>query len=306
MARVADRLPENAPGDLYVDAQCIDCDTCRELAPAVFARADRGLSYVARQPSGGGERLRALQALVSCPVAAIGLQDAASSPPLGEASRVPRLEKADVRAAARSLPVEIADGIYACGWASADSYGAQAYLIRRPAGNVLVDSPRAARPLLGRLEELGGIATMFLSHRDDVADHAVFARRFGCRRILHADDASAGTRDVETLLRGRDPIRLDADLVAIPVPGHTRGSTALLYRDEFLFTGDHLWWDADEGGLHASRSVCWWSWSEQKQSLRRLLERSFRAVLPGHGGRRIAASPEAMRAELRALIDRLG
>ena len=139
-----------------------------------------------------------------------------------------------------------------------------------------------------------------------VADHAVFARRFGCRRILHADDASAGTRDVETLLRGRDPIRLDVDLVAIPVPGHTRGSTALLYRDEFLFTGDHLWWDADEGGLHASRSVCWWSWSEQKQSLRRLLERSFRAVLPGHGGRRIAASPEAMRAELRALIDRLG
>jgi len=289
MARLADRIEENVAGDLYVDAQCIDCDTCRELAPSVFARADRGLSYVARQPSDAAERLHALQALVSCPVAAIG-----------------SLTKADVRAAARSLPVEIADGIYACGWASADSYGAQAYLIRRPAGNVLVDSPRAARPLLRRLEELGGVATMFLSHRDDVADHAVFARRFRCRRVLHADDASAGTRDVETLLRGRDPVRLDADLVAIPVPGHTRGSTALLYRDEFLFTGDHLWWDADEGGLHASRSVCWWSWSEQKQSLRRLLEHSFRAVLPGHGGRHVAESEEAMRAELKDLVERLG
>jgi len=289
MARLAERLPENVAGDLFVDAQCIDCDTCRELAPSTFARADRGLSYVARQPSGGAERLRALQALVSCPVAAIGTQT-----------------KADVRAAARSLPVEIADGIYACGWASADSYGAQAYLIRRPAGNILVDSPRAARPLLRRLEELGGVATMFLSHRDDVADHAVFARRFGCRRILHADDASAGTRDVELLLRGRQPARLDAELVAIPVPGHTRGSTALLYRDEFLFTGDHLWWDAGENGLDASRSVCWHSWSEQKQSLRRLLEHSFRAVLPGHGGRYIAADQAEMRAVLQKLVARLG
>jgi glyoxylase-like metal-dependent hydrolase (beta-lactamase superfamily II)/ferredoxin len=306
MARLAERLPENVDGDLFVDAQCIDCDTCRELAPSTFARADRGLSYVARQPRSGAERLRALQALVSCPVAAIGLQDSASlRPPLGEASRVPRQTKADVRAAARSLPVEIADGIYACGWASADSYGAQAYLIRRPAGNVLVDSPRAARPLLRRLEELGGVATMFLSHRDDVADHAVFARRFGCRRVLHADDASAGTRDVELLLRGREPVRLDGELVAIPVPGHTRGSTALLYKD-VLFTGDHLWWDADEGGLDASRSVCWHSWSEQKQSLRRLLDFSFRAVLPGHGGRHIAADAHAMRAALEKLVARLG
>src|SRR5262249_13004244 len=133
MARVADRLPENAAGDLFVDAQCIDCDTCRELAPSVFARADRGLSYVARQPAGADARQQALQALVSCPVAAIG-----------------SVSKADVRAAARSLPVEIVDGVYACGWASVDSFGAQSYLIRRPGGNVLVDSPRAARPLLRR------------------------------------------------------------------------------------------------------------------------------------------------------------
>src|SRR5215470_5613186 len=172
MARAAERLPENVAGDLYVDSSCIDCDTCRELAPDIFARAARGLSYVAAQPAGAAQRLRALQALVSCPVAAIGAGRAVPA--------------ADIRAAARSLPVEIGDGIYACGFASPDSYGAQAYLIRRPGGNVLVDSPRAARPLVDGIAELGGVATMFLSHRDDVADHALFARRFGCRRVLHA------------------------------------------------------------------------------------------------------------------------
>ena len=90
------------------------------------------------------------------------------------------------------------------------------------------------------------------------------------------------------------------------MPATPRGSTALLYKDELLFTGDHLWWDKGEGGLDASRSVCWWSWGEQKQSLRRLLEHSFRAVLPGHGGRRIAASTGEMRSALKVLIDRLG
>ncbi len=36
LTRMADpkkRRPENAPGDFYVDAACIDCDTCRWLAP---------------------------------------------------------------------------------------------------------------------------------------------------------------------------------------------------------------------------------------------------------------------------------
>lgn len=289
MARAQDRLAENAAGDLFVDSSCIDCDTCRALAPAVFDRSRRGLSYVRRQPAGPADRRRALMALVSCPTSSIG-----------------SASKAGVTAAAAALPDEIAPDVYYCGYASESSYGASAYLVRRPGGNVLVDSPRASRPLLARLEALGGVATMFLTHRDDVADHRVFARHFGARRILHADDVSAATRDVELQPRGRAARSLGDDLTVIPVPGHTRGSAALLVGDEYLFTGDHLWWDADEGGLHASRSVCWWSWSEQKQSLRRLLEHSFRAVLPGHGGRHVAESEEAMRAELKDLVERLG
>ena len=46
---------------------------------------------------------------------------------------------------------------------------------------------------------------MFLSHRDDVADHAAFARRFGCKRVLHRVDVGDGTRDVERRLEGDEP-----------------------------------------------------------------------------------------------------
>lgn len=168
--------------------------------------------------------------------------------------------------------------------------------------NILVDSPRAARPLLARIEALGGVSLMFLSHRDDVADHEVFARRFGCRRVLCAADVSASTRAVEEQPRGADPVRLAPDLLLIPVPGHTRGSAALLYRDEVLFSGDHLWGDGDR--LDASRGVCWYSWPEQVRSLRRLLEHPFRAVLPGHGGRFVAPTVDAAHAALRELLTR--
>jgi glyoxylase-like metal-dependent hydrolase (beta-lactamase superfamily II)/ferredoxin len=284
MARLADRVAENVPGDFFVDSSCIDCDTCRELAPAVFGDGP-GHAFVAAQPSGDQQRGRALRALVSCPTSAIGTSS-----------------KADVRAASRAFPEAIpgVEEVFTCGYASPDSYGASSYLIVRPEGNVLVDSPRAARPLLERIASLGGVRLMFLTHRDDVADHEVFRRRFGCDRILCADDVSAGTRDVEIQPRGRDPLRLGDDLLLIPVPGHTRGSAALLWRD-VLFTGDHMWWSPELGRLDASREVCWWSWPEQLRSLARLHEHEFRAVLPGHGRRIVLESCAEMRAELATL-----
>ena len=42
MADAANKYSENAPGKYYVDNQCIDCDLCRETAPANFKRNDDG------------------------------------------------------------------------------------------------------------------------------------------------------------------------------------------------------------------------------------------------------------------------
>jgi glyoxylase-like metal-dependent hydrolase (beta-lactamase superfamily II) len=121
---------------------------------------------------------------------------------------------------------------------------------------------------------------------------------------LHAADVGTSTRDVERRIEGTDPVPLAADLVAIPVPGHTRGSVALLYRDRFLFTGDHLWGSDDGRGLDASPDVCWYSWSEQVSSMERLMAFDFEWVLPGHGPR-FHAQAARMREVLGLLVLRM-
>lgn len=64
---------ENAAGRWYVDVTCIDCDLCRETAPANFTRQDAdGHSYVHRQPRTPAEEAACLAALEECPVEAIG------------------------------------------------------------------------------------------------------------------------------------------------------------------------------------------------------------------------------------------
>ena len=279
MASLARRLPDNAPGDFYVDDTCIDCDTCRRIAPAVFAEA-ADHSFVRTQPGTAESRQRALMALVACPTGSIG-----------SASR------ADVRPGLEAFPEPVAPGVSFLGFTSASSFGAWSYLVERPQGNVLVDSPKALPRVLDAVERRGGVATMFLTHRDDVADHAAFRRRFGCERVLHADDRTASTRDVERPLSGRDPVVLAPDLVAIPTPGHTRGHAVLLHRNEVLFTGDHLAWSRSRGRLVAFRGACWYSWEEQIRSMERLLDFRFRWILPGHGTwREFATTEEANQA----------
>lgn len=283
MASLERRLPANAPGDLFVDDGCIACDTCRRIAPSTYGGGEDDVAFVSRQPTTPGERHRALMALVACPVGAIG-----------------SLTKAGIAEATRAFPDEVAPGVLDCGYAAESSFGAASWLVLRPDGNVLVDSPRFAAPLAARIRALGGVRLMFLTHRDDVADHARWAEALGCERVLHARDASAATRAVERLIAGDEPVSLAPGLVAIPVPGHTAGSTALLVDERFLFTGDHLWGDA-AGRLGASRAVCWHDWDEQLASLEKLGALRFEWVLPGHGRPWHASSAEEARREVLAL-----
>lgn len=73
MADAANKYAQNAPGAYYVDDQCIDCDLCRETAPANFKRDDDGgHSFVFKQPENDDERNLCEEALAGCPVEAIG------------------------------------------------------------------------------------------------------------------------------------------------------------------------------------------------------------------------------------------
>lgn len=275
MAQPALRLPENVPGAFYVDSTCIDCDACRIFAPAVFS--DEGdQSFVFHQPESEDELLAAQKALVSCPTSSIGSSTGA-------------------RAAVDALPEHIADDVHRCGYAAESSFGAIAYFLRDR--EILVDSPRFAGPLVRKLTN---VRRLLLTHQDDIADHAKYRERFGCERVLHHDDARG--RTFELMPRGLDPIDLGDDVLMIPTPGHTRGHAVFLYREKYLFTGDHLAWSPRRGHLYAFRSACWYSWSEQIRSMERLLAYSFEWVLPGHG-RPVRLPRTEMRASLEQCVD---
>ena len=73
MADLVNKYAENVVGAFYVDDQCIDCDLCRETAPANFTRNDDGgHSYVYKQPTTDEERSLCKDAMEGCPVEAIG------------------------------------------------------------------------------------------------------------------------------------------------------------------------------------------------------------------------------------------
>ncbi len=122
---------------------------------------------------------------------------------------------------------------------------------------------------------MGGVRQMLLTHRDDVADHELFRKKFGCERIMHADDGAARL-GVERIIEGESAIQLDDDLLVIPTPGHTRGHIVFLYQNKFLFTGDHLAWSPTRKTLTAFPSVAWYSWARQTESMAKLAELRFR------------------------------
>jgi glyoxylase-like metal-dependent hydrolase (beta-lactamase superfamily II)/ferredoxin len=276
---------ENVPGDFFVDTTCIDCDTCRQLAPHIFG-ATRQYSYVHDQPQTPAARRNALHALISCPTGSIGVS--------GEKH---------VREAIDDFPLEVEEPVFYCGFTSEDSFGGSSYFVRHDQGNWLIDAPRYTPHLVRKFEALGGIAHIFLTHQDDVADAAKYAAHFAAQRYIHRDELAAQP-DAERILEGREPVRLGDEFLCIPTPGHTRGHLVLLFRERFLFAGDHLWWDRDEQRLGASKNYCWHSWPEQIASMRRLLEQRFAWVLPGHGDR-VQLPRAEMRAQLEQLVARM-
>ncbi|MEM9906351.1 MAG: MBL fold metallo-hydrolase [Cyanobacteria bacterium P01_D01_bin.44] len=285
MAHLKDRRSQNIEGDLYVDSTCIDCDTCRWMAPQIFARAD-GQSAVHHQPTNEKERLAALQALLACPTASIGTVE----------------KPMDMKQAQASLPILVEDTVYHCGYHSEKSYAAASYFIQRADGNILVDSPRFTPPLVKQLEAMGGVRYLYLTHRDDVADHQQFHDHFECDRILHVDDISRETQSVEIQPSGTESYVLADNLLIIPVPGHTKGHTVLLYDNKFLFTGDHLAWSVYLEHLYAFHRYCWYSWPQQIESMKQLLDYSFEWILPGHG-RRYHADRTTMAAEMQHCVE---
>ncbi len=285
MADVRKMVPENVTGEFFVDLTCIDCDTCRQLAPEVYADAGE-YSYVYTQPKSAEAIRHATQALLACPTGSIGTRHANNAKEVMD-----------------DFPLLIDEEVYYCGFNSPKSFGGNSYFVRHRGGNWLVDSPKFLPVLVKKFEQMGGLRHIFLTHEDDVADAEKYAKHFGAQRIIHQEELSAQP-GAEIIIQGTEPVRIGEEFLVIPTPGHTAGHYVLLYQNRFLFTGDHLWGNTDNQTLGTSRRYSWYSWPQQKKSIVKLLDYPFEWVLPGHG-RRLYLPKSEMRQALELLVQKI-
>jgi glyoxylase-like metal-dependent hydrolase (beta-lactamase superfamily II) len=129
-----------------------------------------------------------------------------------------------------------------------------AYLLTRPAGNILLYGTGVQEDLQSILD-LGGILRQYLSHRDEAGPAlASIKQTFGSALCCHALEAKAiGSYCPVDLTFAAREIHL-GDLEVIPTPGHTSGSTCFVYSSphgkKYLFTGDTIY---PEGQSWATR-----------------------------------------------------
>src|SRR6185312_11607009 len=109
-----------------------------------------------------------------------------------------------VKAVMADFPLPLEEPVYYCGFNSPKSYGGNSYFVRHPAGNWLIDAPKFLPRLVHQFEALGGIAHVFVTHRDDVADARLYAERFGSKRYIHRNELSAQP-DAEVVFDGIEP-----------------------------------------------------------------------------------------------------
>ena len=127
----------------------------------------------------------------------------------------------------------------------APSFTSRAFVLERPAGNILLYSS-------GRIEDdaeepraLGGIVRQYLNHSHQAqASCDWVAATFGAPLWCHGADEAEAAESCNVAATFDDRSLHFADFEAIPAPGHTPGSTCFLWRTEqhrYLFTGDTIY-----------------------------------------------------------------
>ena len=164
MARIDLVHADNVDGPWFVDTRCIRCDAARHWAPGLVEMDASGLSYVARQPESPEEIAALWRAAVACPTQSIGTTEAR-------------------RPSQPAFPFELTPGVYALGHNARESFGAHSYLVPRPDGNLMTDSPRFTRGLAELVDDLGGVRHVLLSHRGRCCRRRPLGRPLRRRRV---------------------------------------------------------------------------------------------------------------------------
>ncbi|KAG5658062.1 hypothetical protein KAF25_007013 [Fusarium avenaceum] len=141
--------------------------------------------------------------------------------------------------------------------------GQRAILIKTPKGNILWDCISLLDDeTIERINDLGGLKAIVISHPHFYSTHVQWARAFACPVYLSSEDKTwttlSSTHQV-LLTEASTPI-LDTGATAIKLGGHFPGSLVLHYNGR-LFIADTLMttasgvgnWDVDATGAERSR-----------------------------------------------------
>ncbi|MFC1415462.1 MBL fold metallo-hydrolase [Streptacidiphilus cavernicola] len=268
-----------------VDNRCTNCDVARQLAPDLISEI-AGRSSVVRQPRSEAEEAALHAAAFACPTRSI------------------RHGGRELDPAHDPFPLRLTEHVHLCGHNSPRTAGANSYLLRRPAGNLMmVDTPRWSPELATAYEALGPVTDVLLTHRDHAKHGRAYADRFDARLWIHEGDLVA-VPDADMVLRGTDPVEIADGVTAHPLPGHTEGSVLFLADDTYCFSGDSFYWSRSAADLAVAESVTWYSITELAASLARTAPRiRFAWLMPGHGDRKHLPADEFTR-RLHGLADR--
>lgn len=182
----------------------------------------------------------------------------------------------------------------------------RAYLITRADGNLLIYSTGLPEEHQA-IGDLGGIRRQYLSHVDEAGPALkTLQETFGSELWGHAVEADAVLRRA-----GVAPNRTftgpetHGDLEVMPLPGHTPGSTAYLYRSlhgrTYLFTGDTI--GRDDRGVWTAGYLPFSDKAQLVATLRRLAELAPDVVLSSAFGRNHPHTEMTAPGQWRAAVD---
>lgn len=263
MPRFDQSHPSNAVGPWFVDTRCIRCDAARNWAPGLIGMDEMGRSVIVSQPVAPEQEAAMWRAAAACPTKSIGNLEQPVEP-------------------AGIFPYPLTDGVFALGSNALSSFAAHSYLVTRPEGNLMVDSPRFTRRLAASVDDLGGVAHVLLTHRDDVADYDRWAERYDARVWIGEADADAAPLATD-LTAGNGSTHISPGVLSIPAPGHTRGHVAYHIDDSLLFTGDTLHWNQRRVELDVFPDQTFHSWEVLAETMDLLAALNVEWVFPGHG-----------------------
>jgi glyoxylase-like metal-dependent hydrolase (beta-lactamase superfamily II) len=177
------------------------------MAPDLI-KEEENRSVFVRQPATPEEKTAAWRALEVCPTAVVEAPSDLAKP--------------------RDLfPQDLNGGVFRLGYNAKSSYGAHSYFGVVDDVPFMIDAPRWSAHLVSWMEGMGGLDHILLTHRDDVADAARYAKHFGSKVWIHEGDANSAPFATD-VMRGDNPPGPFPAIKVLSAPGHTRGRVMYL------------------------------------------------------------------------------